>query len=179
MSAKWQRVKIAIPDYLSPDERQALAFEILNFIRERTQKKNVDKNNRPFPAYSSSYAKSLDFKIAGKSKGSVDLTLSGDMLGALDLLSHKKGELLIGFENGSQENARADGNIRGTYGQSKPNSSKARDFLGISPTDLKTILKNYPANKDLTDYVEAVLNVAKSPDNVEIGTVSLDDGEED
>lgn len=173
MPAKWQRVKIEVPEHLTPDERQAVALEIIDFIRERTQKKNLDKNNRPFPAYSASYVKSLDFKIAGKSKGKVDLTLSGDMLGALDLLSHKKGILTIGFEKGSTENARADGNIRGTYGNKSP-VSDPRDFLGIDPKDLNSILKKYPATDPAIkkDRVDAVLNILQSDNNVVI------DGEE-
>jgi hypothetical protein len=52
---------------------------------------------------------------------------------------------MIGFENGTDENARADGNIRGTYGKPTPDSSKARDFLGISKEDLRRyILSKFP-----------------------------------
>lgn len=178
MSAKWQRVKIDIPEHLTPIEREALALEILDFIRIRTKEKNLDKNNRPFPGYSKSYVKSLDFKIAGKSKGRIDLTLSGDMLGALDLLGHKKGELVLGFENGTPENARADGNIRGTYGKPKGDPSKARDFLGITPKDLTSLLKNYPKQKDNSAYAESVINVAKDRANVEIDG-DFDEDEED
>lgn len=170
MGAKWQKVKIEIPEHLTPDERQAVALEILDFIRERTQKKNLDKDNKPFPPYSKEYVKSLDFKIAGKSRGKVDLTLSGDMLGAMDLLSHKKGSIMIGFENGTPENAKADGNIRGTYGNPTPVKAP-RDFLGIAQKDLNSILKNYPDIKDKQarrERVDAVLNILKSQDNVSV-----------
>jgi hypothetical protein len=144
MGAKWQRVKIPIDKRYKPNERRAIAREIVEKIRQRTQDRNVDKNGRPFPKYSKDYVESLDFKIAGKSRGDIDLTLSGDMLTALDLLSHKSGELMVGYENGTEENAKADGNIRGTYGSKRPNPKKKRDFLGIMKKELNEILKKYP-----------------------------------
>ncbi len=82
---------------------------------------------------------SLDFKNSGKSKH-VDLQLSGDMLAALSLLSHKSGEITIGFENGTLENDKAEGNILGTYGQKSPIPGKKRDFLGIEPSKLRDFI---------------------------------------
>jgi len=142
MGAKWQRVRIDIPDGYSPLEREAIGQEIVDFIRDRVQNRNLDKKNRELAAYSDAYARSLDFKIAGKSKNDVNLTLSGDMLGALTVLSQKKGSILIGWENGTPENAKADGNIRGTYGQSKQVGPK-RDILGLTKEDLAQILDKF------------------------------------
>lgn len=147
MAAKWQRAKIRVPEYLKPNDRKALGLQILNFIRKRTKNRNVDRRNRPFAKYSKSYVNSLDFKNAGKSKNIVNLTLSGDMLAAMKLISHKRGELLIGFENGTEENARADGNIRGTYGAQTKIAAK-RDFLGITKKDLNGLLESYPEKKE-------------------------------
>lgn len=148
MPAKHQYIDIEIPKDYGPKEREAIAHDVLEFIRTRTHDKQVDKNGKAFPGYSKDYIKSQDFKIAGKSKGSVNLTLSGDMLAALDLLNHKSGNIRIGFERGSEENARADGNIRGTYGQDSPNRKKARDFLGIKPNELERILERYPTQEE-------------------------------
>lgn len=138
----WQRVKIEIPKGYRPDEREAIADEIINFIVERT-KSGKNKNNRDFPGYSEAYMKSLDFKIAGKTS-KVDLTLSGDMLTSLQLISHKNGELTVGFDRADDENNdKATGHITGIYGNSK--KVKKRDFLGITKGDLnKNILFNYP-----------------------------------
>lgn len=148
MSTKWQAITVDVSDQYSKADREAIAFDIIEFIRKRTEQ-GLDWQGKSWRGkadqYTKGYENSLDFKIAGKSKGQTpDLTLSGDMLGALDLLKNKKGQLTIGYVNGSPENARADGNIRGTYGQSKPISGKARDFLGITDNDLQTILDNYP-----------------------------------
>lgn len=142
MPAKWQRFTVELPKGYTPAEREVIAEEIIDYIRERTQK-GLNKTNRDMPGYSPEYVKSLDFKIAGKSKDDVNLTLSGDMLGALTLLSDANGKLLIGFENGTAENAKADGNIRGTYGKPKPVGPR-RDFLGITKADLMKILDEHP-----------------------------------
>jgi hypothetical protein len=83
---------------------------------------------------------SLDFANAGKGS-TVNLQLSGDMLAALRVLSSTKNWIEVGFDKGSNENAKADGNIRGTYGSPTPNPKKARNFLGISEKELTRIVK--------------------------------------
>lgn len=140
MGAKWQRISLDIPDDLTPRQRQRVADLVIDHIITRTER-GIDKDGNRFPAYSEEYIKSHEFKVAGKSKNKVNLTLSGDMLASLELLSDKKGKITIGFEKGSEENARADGNIRGTYGSSKGNAEKARDFLGIDDVTLKKIIR--------------------------------------
>ena len=135
----WQKLSIPIPDDLKPAERLQLADLIIEHIVDRTQR-GLDKDGKSFPKYSKAYIQSLDFKNAGKSPGKVDLQLSGDMLAALKLISHQSGKIIIGFENGSTENAKAEGNILGSYGGS-PKSSKARDFLGLQGPKLKELIE--------------------------------------
>lgn len=141
--ASWQRVRIDIPEDYKPSERIAIAEEVIDFIIERS-KKGKDVENNSFPKYSKSYKNSKDFKIAGKSSN-VDLTLSGDMLNSIQLISHKKGSVLIGFDRGdSTNNGKAEGNQIGSYGQKSGNPERARKFLGIQEKDLDKILKKYP-----------------------------------
>lgn len=134
----WMRTRIDLPEQLSSGDRELVLDEVTDFIRKRTQK-GKDKNNKAFPRYSKDYKASLDFRNAGKSS-KVNLTLSGDMLAAMDILSHKKGSGLIGYENGTEENSRAEGNIKGTYGQRSSIPGKKRDFLGIAQKDLDKII---------------------------------------
>ena len=141
MSAKWRRIKLDIPKDIKPKDRKDLAFAILEFIRDRTEA-GKDKNNKAFKKYTNAYKDSVDFSIAGKSS-KPNLKLSGDMLDDLDLLSDKKGQLLIGYENGSENNGKADGNITGSYGQANGNKKYARDFLGITPRDLTRVIKRF------------------------------------
>jgi hypothetical protein len=95
--------------------------------------------------YSPSYAKSLDFKIAGKDENKVDMRLSGDMLTELEVLNEKPGEISIGYAFGSPQWGKAKGNILGSYGKS-PDKGKARPFLTLSASDIKKILADYPLN---------------------------------
>lgn len=150
MSTKHQKIIIPIPKGYSEFERERISRDIIEAIQINARN-GLDADGKPFKGgYTEAYKKSLDFKIGGKSPGKVDMTLSGDMLGAIDLLKNGNGKLVIGFEKGSDENARADGNIRGTYGQSKPIPGKARNFLGIPEAQLKAILRRYPLEADRT-----------------------------
>jgi len=142
-----QKVKITIPKGYSPQEREALSLEIIDQIVERT-KSGKDKNNKNFTGYSEGYKDSFDFKLSGKSKGKVNLSLSGEMLGALTLLNHSSGSVTIGYtKDDGFNNDKAEGNIKGTYGKKKPIPGKARDFLGISSSELKNITDKYPTKK--------------------------------
>ena len=140
MSTKHQKFTVRLSGY-STKEQEAIALEILEKVKKRTQS-GRDKNGNAFEPYSESYKKSAAFKAAGKTS-KVNLTLSEDMLNSMEILKNEKGRVTLGFEDGSVENGKADGNIRGTYG--KPRKvGPARDFLGISNDELSTILKKYP-----------------------------------
>ena len=123
-----------MPDKLTPRQRVRLSEDVLEFIEKRTIKKGLDKNNNKFAPYTKDYQ-----KFKGQKK--VDLKLNDEMIKALELISHRRGSLLIGYENGTEQNAKADGNIRGTYGQSKPIKGKARPFLGIFKKDVNALAK--------------------------------------
>ena len=140
MATKHQKFELSLKGYTEA-EREAIAIEVIDQIVKRT-KSGKDKNGDAFAKYSKSYKDSQNFKIAGKGS-SVDLTLSGDMLDSIQVLANRSAKVVIGFENGTTENGKADGNIRGTYGQSSP-VGPARDFLGISESELKRILSKYP-----------------------------------
>jgi hypothetical protein len=158
--AKWQRVRIKIPKEYGPAERKAIAIEVLDFIRQRTKKKSEDKDGNKFQGYSSEYKKSLDFKNAGKSS-KVNLTLSGEMLAEMDLISHKNGSLLLGFDRFDQDlNGKVEGNRLGTYGNKKK-VTKGRDFLGIQNKDLKKVLKKFPTTgNNVAKKAEEILKAA-------------------
>ena len=141
MATKWQRFNVDLRDFgLTKDQKAEVGDLIVERIVARTDK-GIDADGDKFVEYSKAYQDSLNFKIAGKSKSNVNLQLSGDMLASLQVLKQDGNKLTIGFERGSDENARADGNIRGTYGQQKANPFNSRDFLGISNTELIDIVK--------------------------------------
>lgn len=189
MSAKHQKVAIVLPEYLTPRQRKAVAAELIDVIVERTQsgkgvkgkaKGGIYQGTYSFPGYSDVYKNSFEYKKVKKKTGKVDLTLSGDMLGALELLEEDTGKVVIGYEEGSEENARADGNIRGTYGDSAPSEKKARNFLGVTKAELADVLDRYPNTKKGRVNEEIVNRARAAGRRVARGieTEDLDDGEE-
>jgi len=158
MGAKWQRVLIKIPKDIKPRDRVKIADAVLEHIRDRTERgvgvikrqgslDGIVLRTKQFAKYSKAYKESLDFEIAGKTD-TVDLTLSGDMLIEMDLLSHKAGEIRIGYDKDSEENERADGNIRGTSGPAGSKPRAKRDFLGIEARVLSRIIAQHRKDKD-------------------------------
>lgn len=142
-----QKISLPIPSKTTRDERVAIADDVIEFIRSRTED-GLDKRGKKFKKYSKEYIKSLDFNIAGKSPGEVNLKLSGDMLAALKLLRQTENKIVIGYEQDSEENDRAEGNILGSYG-GDPDPKKARDFLGIDKEVFAEIVaKNIGKKKD-------------------------------
>lgn len=132
-------VEIKLPSRYDSEDAEIIAEEILNFIVERT-KKGVGSDGKKFPEYSSEYINSFDFKAAGKSKGKVDLTLSGEMLDSIEIIEAKKGKIVYGYSSDNEMQGRAEGNLLGTYGRDAPNPSKARNFLALSGKELSLIL---------------------------------------
>jgi len=140
----WMKTAITIPKGIKPRDREILGEAVVEYIRNRTLD-GLDKNNRKFAKYSKKYA-----EAKGVSRDSVDLFLSGDMLEALKVLSHKSGEITVGFDKDDPLNGRAEGNIKGTYGQDSK-VAPARDFLGITKKDLSGILNAADEEITLTD----------------------------
>jgi hypothetical protein len=146
----WQRVRIPIPKGIGPDDRQEIGEEIVARIVERAKsRKGVEAlgdgvfKSKTFPKYSKKYA---EWKGVGRE--SVDLTLSGDMLDALDVISHTSGSILIGMPKDDRElNGKAEGNRTGSYGGA-PNPSKARDFMGLPKAELADILRSAVQDDD-------------------------------
>ena len=72
----------------------------------------------------------------------------------------------IGFESGYDGLGKVEGNVLGTYGNSKP-VTKGRDFLGLTKDELNNILKNYPLNdkqerKDRVNDIKAADIIAQN-----------------
>lgn len=119
---------INIPARFSGRQRKEIATEVIDYIKRRTQS-GIDVNGNLFAPYSPNYGKS----------GTVDLTVTEQMLNSLTLLSHGRGFIRIGFPN-SKANNKA-GYIQNPRGQKA--STPARDFVGISQRDLNRILERF------------------------------------
>lgn len=139
MVAKYIQNKISCPREFSEEQRNTLGQLIIEQIRENCLN-GIDANGKSFVKYSKSYYESLDFEIADKSKNEVNLTLTGDMLASLELISNGDGYIIIGYPEGSEFAGQVEGNQRGTYGRSSPISGKARPFIGIPGKQLKILI---------------------------------------
>lgn len=130
-------------------ERRAIGRDIIEYLRKRT-KSGRGEGNREWRGkageYSKGYQSTIEYKLKSQ-KGTVDLTLSGDMLTAIEIIQNKKGKLQVGIPFGASEWGRGKGNILGSYG-GKPNSSKSRPFLKLSKEEVKQILSKYPLEKN-------------------------------
>lgn len=143
----WMRTKLKVRKGLDKQQRIAVATKAIDEIVRRTQELSIDKKGKAFPAYSESYKKSNAFKFAGKSS-KVDLKLSNEMMNSIVMLNQKKGEITIGFQRGDdRNNGVAEGNIKGTYGQSSPIRGKKRDFLGLPQSELRKIQDDFDTTK--------------------------------
>jgi len=164
-----QKAVIRIPKEYGPMERRAISNKIIDLVVRRTQS-GKDINNKPFPGYtgknkkagkySAAYTKSLDFKTGGKSKTKINLTLSEEMLNAIEPLSQRSGSVTIGIPgDDKRNNGKAEGNQKGTYGNKRP-VTKGRKFIGISQNDLNKILKDFPIKDKETSLEKAARLIA-------------------
>lgn len=128
---------------LSATQRKELGNKVIERIVDRTREEQLDKNNKPWktPEYSEAYSKSADFKAAGKQKGTVNLTLTGDMLDDLKVIEHGVGYIDIGYKTSYSGAGKVEGNIIGSYGKPNPRPKYARDFLGIKKDELGMLLE--------------------------------------
>jgi hypothetical protein len=130
MSNKYTREKIKISPSLNPAKRIELATAVIEHIISRSAA-GLDKKNNKFKPYTEKYA-----ETKGVGTGDVDLILTGEMLDSLELVSHKSGEIVIGYKDPSDELAgKVEGNRIGSYG-GEPSKKRARDFLGIPSDEL-------------------------------------------
>jgi len=125
------------------DLKQAIGQAIIDKIVKRTlsgegRKFTSDGRGVPFNLqsvpYSKSYRQSKEFKAFGKTS-KVNLKLTGDMLGLLDIKSISGNSITIGWDD-PEENAKA-------YNHSVGDTVKARPFFGVSKKDLKEIKSQF------------------------------------
>jgi len=123
--------------------KEAIGGAIIERIRERSSAGNGmsfggSGRGTPVklkPPYSKEYSDSLDFKAFGKSRGNVNMTLTGDMLGLMDVIQIDGNKITIGW-NDAEENAKA-------FNHSVGDTVPRRPFFGVSKTELQEIKKEF------------------------------------
>jgi hypothetical protein len=184
--AEQQKFTIKVSKKMSESVKEALGQEVIDFIIDRTVNKRMDKTNTPFKgSYSDSYASSFEFKLAGKSKDKINLSLSSEMLNAIEVLDTSiDGEITIGIPaSDTFNNQKAEGNIKGTYGQKKPIKGKARDFMGIKSNDLNSLKSLFPIStkeeREVSERLAGIYDIAsRAGESFAVSLLNIE-GEED
>lgn len=123
-----------------PELRQVVGQVILDKIKDRTASGDGMKFNSRGAGtkvqlkkpYSKSYAKSLPFRAAGKSKNTVNMRLTGDMMELMDVTKSRGNTIEIGWSSGDNQDAKVFNHVKGDTVPSRP-------FFGISKQELKEI----------------------------------------
>lgn len=119
----------------------AIAQKALDIINERTAS-GRDVRGRTFRPYSEAYQSSDAFKGFGKSKR-VDLTLSGDMLGLMDVVASSPSGFELGWDD-ETETAKAFNHITG-------DTVPKRDFFDLKKSE----------QEDLRRFAEKLIGKSK------------------
>lgn len=110
--------------------KEAVAQRALDIIQSRTEEGRSWKGHK-FKKYSDEYRKSDDFKAFGKSAGEVNLTLTGDMLGTMDVIAETRDKITLGWDD-ETENAKAANHVGGV-------TVPKRDFFNLNKKELKQL----------------------------------------
>lgn len=165
------KTKINVPSSLNATQRRELAIDIILYIQERSIE-GRDKNEDKMPKYNKDYA-----ELKGVGVDDVDLTDSGDLLSSITLLESTTGSITIGFPKDDVDlNGKAEGNIKGTYGQSSPIPGKKRDFLGIDAIILESFIDKVDDERPEITNEDIEATARQSARDI-FGDIEFDDGE--
>lgn len=122
--------------------REAIAQTAIDKIVERTRS-GTSLRGTAFKGYSKSYQDSHAFKAFGKD-GTIDLTLTGDMLDQLTVIESTDAKVALGWSDSTQ-NAKA-------YNHNVGDTLPKREFFGLQAQEIAEIRETYK---------EAVMNFSE------------------
>jgi hypothetical protein len=150
--------------------RKDIGQRIIEQIIQNTQSgKDKDFENFTPNVYSKAYQKSAVYKLYGKKKSPVNMTLTGDML--LSIVVKSAGNVVkIGF-NSEKEFLKASGHIDGTGAN---NALPVRDFWGLPLDQVEKIIKlvikdkNEDTLNEIIDDIETETKVSTDRPGTEV-----------
>lgn len=113
---------------------QEIGQAIIDKIIKRTED-GIGVNGAKLKKYAKDYIDSSEFKAFHKSASKVDMTLTGQMLGTLDILDTRGDSVRIGWQD-SEENAKA-------YNHNVGDTVTKRPFFGITDDELQEIKSQF------------------------------------
>lgn len=121
----------------------AIGESLAEIIRERASSgKGVDGGNvvKLKSPYSKTYAESLEFLAAGKSKGDVNMTLTGDMLASIQV-QDRGGNKIALYIDGEENTLKA-------FNHQTGDTVPKRPFFGLVEKDLRTVAVDFSSEID-------------------------------
>lgn len=114
--------------------KQAIGQAIIDRIVERTESgKSVNGGNLKSP-YSESYVNSKKFKIYGKSKNDINMTLTGQTLNSIDIEDSTGNAVKISV---------AESKAPQSYNQNVGDTQPKRAWFGVSKSELNEIKRDF------------------------------------
>jgi hypothetical protein len=140
----------------------------IDYMTKRVDDNKGLGNEKLKSPYTKTYADSLDFQAAGKSKNDVNMKLSGDMLGSIDL--EESGNSFKIFIP-SDESPKAYGHMTGFKGHPTiPEGKYKRQFFGLTKEEFKKEIapkfKGEKPKETERDLVGELIKTIKTADNL-------------
>lgn len=123
---------------VDPALRRNIGEALIDIVLKRTEAGYGVTNGGDevkLKGYSAEYIASDEFKAFGKSKGKVNMTLTGSMLASVDILTNNAKTISIGIEN--EEAPKAFNHLTADTIKTK------RPWLGLTSTDIESVRKEY------------------------------------
>lgn len=121
-----------------PALRRNIAESLIEVVLKRVEKDNQGVNANgalvDLKRYSQAYIDSQEFKAFDKTKGDVNMKLTGSMLSSVDLISDQPGKIKIGIDN--EEAPKAFNHLTGETVPRRP-------WLGLTSKDIENVSKEY------------------------------------
>lgn len=133
----------------APELRASIGQAIINKIIERTEA-GAGIGGRPFSfgKYSDEYSESVEFKAAGKDQHEVNMSLTGDMLGLMDVINETSNTIEIGWLDDTQ-NAKA-------FNHNTGDTVPKRPFFGLSRSEVKELVAEF--KPEVRDAIKTLKN---------------------
>lgn len=144
--------------------KERVGQAIIDDMVNRVLKEEKSIHGRGMKAYDEDYINSDEFKAYGKSKNSVNMSLTGAMMNLLDIKEIDGDTVVIGW-NEQEQNAKAHGHMTGG------NNLPKREFFGANQKALEEIktqfIEDLPTSRDTQNNSQAltaldILNRAQS-----------------
>lgn len=143
--------------------KQRIGQAIIDRIIERNeQNKSVEGGNLKTP-YSKSYAKSKKFELYGKSRGDVNMKLTGDMLSSVDISETRGNQVKIELDQGQAPKG---------YNHHTGDTVPRRPWFGVNKKELNEIKREF--KNELRQVKEGKEEVEQRQEQAQVEQERLD-----